>query len=149
MYYSGLRVSECTNLTFEDLDLKNQVLHVRQEKGNRDRDIPICDELLEIPTNYLKNIRPNITSDYIFATKRSGELSGAYINRKLKEAVEALGWSKKVTSHIFRHSFASNLVKHDVNIYKIQKLLGHSNISVTGIYAHSNLDDLSKAVNVL
>lgn len=149
MYYSGLRVSECTNLTFEDLDLKNQVLHVRQGKGNRDRDIPICDELLRILTDYLKNVRPNISSDYIFATKQSGELSGAYINRKLKEAVKALGWNKKVTAHILRHSFASNLVKHDVNIYKIQKLLGHSNISVTSLYTHSNIDDLSEAVNVL
>lgn len=149
MYYSGLRVSECTDLTFDDLDLKNQVLHVRQGKGNRDRDIPICNDLLEILTDYLKNIRPNISSDYIFATKRSGELSGAYINRKLKEAVEELGWKKKVTAHILRHSFASNLVKHDVNIYKIQKLLGHSNISVTSLYAHSNIDDLSEAVNVL
>jgi integrase/recombinase XerD len=149
MYYSGLRVSECTNLAFKDLDLKNQVLHVRQGKGNRDRDIPICDELLKILTNYLKNIRPNISSDYIFATKQSGELSGAYINRKLKEAVKDLGWNKKVTAHILRHSFASNLVKHDVNIYKIQKLLGHSNISVTSLYTHSNIDDLSEAVNVL
>jgi len=149
MYYSGLRVSECTNLTFDDLDLKNQVLHVRQGKGNRDRDIPICNDLLEILTDYLKNVRPNISSNYIFATKLSGELSGAYINRKLKEAVDALGWKKKVTAHILRHSFASNLVKHDVNIYKIQKLLGHSNISVTSLYAHSNIDDLSEAVNIL
>ncbi|SDC92045.1 MULTISPECIES: tyrosine-type recombinase/integrase [Halanaerobium] len=149
MYYSGLRVSECTNLTFDDLDLKNQVLHVRQGKGNRDRDVPICDELLEILTDYLKNIRPNISSNYVFATKRSGELSGAYINRKLKEAVEELNWNKMVTAHVLRHSFASTLVKNDINIYKIQKLLGHSNISVTSLYAHSNIDDLSEAVNVL
>jgi integrase/recombinase XerD len=54
-----------------------------------------------------------------------------------------------VTAHVLRHSFASSLVKNDINIYKIQKLLGHSNISVTSLYAHSNIDDLSEAVNVL
>lgn len=90
MYYTGLRVSECFNLTFDDLDMENKIIHVKQGKGNKDRDIPISDTLLDILTDYLEEKRPKVASDYIFATRRSGELSGAFLNRKIKEAVNVL-----------------------------------------------------------
>uniref|UniRef100_UPI0012FD104B tyrosine-type recombinase/integrase n=2 Tax=Bacillati TaxID=1783272 RepID=UPI0012FD104B len=88
-------------------------------------------------------------SPLFFCTKKTGKLSPVYVNRIISQAVNELGWKKKVTAHILRHSFASRLVKKDVNLVQIQKLLGHSSLNVTSIYTHTDLEQLSEAINTL
>ena len=88
-------------------------------------------------------------SEYYFATRLSGTLAATSVARVLRDTTEALGWKKKITAHIIRHSFASNLVKNNVHLVKISKLLGHSSLKTTSIYVHSNLEDLQDAVNTL
>jgi len=149
LYYTGLRISECLNLTLDTVDLNKQLIHVVGGKGNKDRYVPISDKLLPILVDYVLHQRPEVHSDSFFATTKTGTLSPVYVNRVLGETVKKLGWKKKVTAHILRHSFASQLVKKEVNLVKIQKLLGHSSLKVTSIYTHSNMEELSEAVNVL
>jgi site-specific recombinase XerD len=90
-----------------------------------------------------------VTSDYFFATKNSGSLSKTTVAKVFRDTNQALEWNKNVTAHILRHSFASKLVKNDVHLVKISKLLGHSSLKTTSIYVHSNMDDLKDAVNTL
>ncbi|WP_411502712.1 tyrosine-type recombinase/integrase [Brevibacillus centrosporus] len=149
LYYTGLRISECLNLTLYTVDLDKQLIHVVGGKGNKDRMVPISDKLLPVLVDYVQHHRPKVASTYFFATGKTGMLSPVYVNRVLGETIEKLGWKKKVTAHILRHSFASQLVKKEVNLVKIQKLLGHSSLKVTSIYTHSNMEELSEAVNVL
>lgn len=149
LYYTGLRISECLNLTMQDVDFGTKEIHVVAGKGNKDRTVPIADKLLPVLIDYVQLQRPNVKSNYFFATSKTGMLSPVYVNRVLDETVKKLGWKKKVTAHILRHTFASQLVKKGVNAVKIQKLLGHSSLKVTSIYLHSNLEELSEAVNVL
>ncbi|MED4911335.1 tyrosine-type recombinase/integrase [Brevibacillus centrosporus] len=149
LYLTGLRISECLSLTTDTVDLDQRVIHVVAGKGNKDRLIPISDKLLPLLQHYLEHERPDTDSDLFFCTKKTGKLSDVYVNRVLADAVKKLGWKKKVTAHILRHSFASQLVKKDVNLVQIQKLLGHSSLKVTSIYTHSNLEQLSEAVNCL
>jgi len=66
-----------------------------------------------------------------------------------REAAQKAGIKKQVTYHILRHSFASALVKKKVGLVEIQKLLGHSNLTVTSICTHTSMDALSEAVNTL
>ncbi|MBU3190308.1 tyrosine-type recombinase/integrase [Clostridium bowmanii] len=147
MYNTGMRVSECTNLKLKEVDLEKGVIHVIAGKGNKDRDIPINDKLNEILTDYLKNKRPKVSSENFFATKKSGKLSSQYINSEINKAVKRLGWEKSVSCHSLRHSFASRLVLKNVNIVKIQKLLGHADVRVTSVYMHTNNNELRAAVN--
>lgn len=146
---SGLRISECTSLKVKDVDIQKGIIHVVAGKGNKDRDIPINDSLLPVLEQYLQGTRPDVESDYFFATKKTGKLSNQYVNAELKAACERLGWEKHVSAHILRHSFASRLVKKDVNLVNIQKLLGHSDLRVTSIYTHTSPKELKKAVNKL
>lgn len=146
---TGLRVSECTSLKLKDVDLKKRVIHVIGGKGNKDRDIPINDMLYPVLQHYLNEIRYAVNSESFFATKKSGNLSNQYINYELKAACQRLGWEKHVSAHILRHSFASRLVKKDVNLVNIQRLLGHSDLRVTSIYTHTSPRELKKAVNKL
>ncbi|MDC0765257.1 tyrosine-type recombinase/integrase [Brevibacillus sp. AG] len=149
LYYTGLRISECLNLTISTVDLEKELILVVAGKGNKDRSVPISSKLLPILLDYIHNHRPKLDTDYFFATQKTGMLSPVYVNRVLGETVKKLGWKKKVTAHILRHSFASQLVKKNVNLVNIQKLLGHSSLKVTSIYTHSNIDELKDAVNEL
>lgn len=149
LYMTGMRISECLNLTLDDVDLERKVIHVRAGKGNKDRLIPISNRLIPLLESYVQNKRPQVQSNLFFCTKKTGKLSPVYVNRGLADAVQKLGWNKKITAHILRHSFASQLVKKDVNLVQIQKLLGHSSLKVTSIYTHTDMDQLTEAVNNL
>lgn len=150
LYFTGLRINECLNLTVDDIDLQGKVLHVIGGKGNKNRDIPISQQLLPLFEEYLNSFeRKEAYSEYFFATKKSGRLSAPYVNTILRDTIKKLGWKKHVTAHILRHSFASNLIKNGVNLVYVQKLLGHSNLKVTSIYTHANMEELDKSINVL
>lgn len=139
LYYTGLRVSEATNLLISNIDLAENMIKIVAGKGNKDRVVPINDKLTSIIKDYLANIRPNVNSDRLFATKKTGKLSPQYINREIKLAVKELKWSKKVSAHTLRHSHASALIKNNVNIVHVSKLLGRSSLKTTSIYTHSSL----------
>lgn len=148
LFYTGMRISECLNLKLSDVDLENKIIHVINGKGSKDRDIPINENLIPFLKEYL-NTRPDISSNYFFITKKTGHLSAVYVNRIIDDTVKKLGWKKHVSAHILRHSFASNLIKNGVNLVYVQKLLGHSNLKVTSVYTHANLEDLNTSINVL
>lgn len=147
LYFTGLRISECLNLQVEDVNLEEDLIHVRHGKGNKDRNVPINSKLKELLEDYNANWR--VASDYFFATKISGTLSTTSVARVFRETTKSLGWKKKVSAHILRHSFASKLVQNDVHLVKISKLLGHSSLKTTSIYVHSNMEDLKDAINTL
>lgn len=149
IYYTGMRISECTKLKLKDVDLESKVIHVIEGKGNKDRNIPISDKLYGILADYVENKRLKVDSDYFFCNKRSGKISTQHVNRQINEAVQRLKWEKHVSAHILRHSFASRLVQKGVNLVRIQKLLGHSDLRVTSIYTHTSQNELRQAVNVI
>jgi integrase/recombinase XerD len=67
----------------------------------------------------------------------------------LKDSIEKLGWTKHVTAHILRHSFASTLVRNNASLPAVQSILGHSDLRVTSRYIHQNLEQLRDAVNLI
>ena len=149
MANTGLRVSELCNLTLDDVDLKTQMIKVHQGKGNKDRTVPINSKLLEVLTKYLKEQRSLVKSNQFFATSKTGKLSRQTINHELNEATTRLNWTKHVTAHILRHSFASTLVRNNASLPAVQSLLGHSDLRVTSRYIHQDLGQLQAAVNLI
>lgn len=147
LFMTGLRIKEALDLTLEDVDFKTNVIHVKHGKGNKSRVVPIGEKLLPILRHYVNNIRKVSESSNFFATKVSGQLSASMANKTIKQAVSRLGWNKKVTCHVLRHSFASHLVRNNVNIVRVQKLLGHASLKTTSIYTHATMDELAEAVN--
>ena len=80
---------------------------------------------------------------------RVGGRSNSKINRYLKLTTKKLGWTKHVTAHILRHSFASTLVRNNASLPAVQNLLGHSDLRVTSRYIHQDLGQLQAAVNLM
>jgi integrase/recombinase XerD len=149
LFYTGMRISECLNLLIEDVSFNDGIITVRNTKNKKDRHIPIHKHLAPVLRHYREHIRKNTVCAYFFVSRNNNRVSPDYINRVLRETTQKLKWNKKVTCHIIRHSFASSLVSKNVNIVNIQKLLGHTSLSTTSIYTHTNISDLIKAVNTI
>ncbi len=149
LFYTGLRINECLSLKVGDVDMENRVLSIRNTKSKKDRSIPIHPYLHDVLKAYKTTGRITNQNELFFITKKTGGLSANYVNMRIHEACHKLGWDRKITCHSLRHSFASNLVKKKVDIVKIQKLMGHSSLKVTGIYTHADNSELVEAVNLL
>lgn len=149
LFYTGMRISECLNLKLDDVDIEEEIIHVIEGKGKKDRDIPINATLKKELIKYIESVRPDVHTNNFFATKKTGGVSSVYVNRVINDTVKRLGWKKHVTAHILRHSFASNLIKNGVSLVHVQKLLGHSNLKVTSIYTHANMEELAESVDTL
>lgn len=147
IFFTGLRISEVTNLTLDDVNLEERIINVINGKGNKDRKVPINDKLYNVLQKYLKYIRPNSNSNKFFCTKKTGEISPQYINRELKKACKKLGWEKDISAHILRHSFASNLISKNVSLPAVRDLLGHADLRTTSRYIHQDIKQLFDAVN--
>lgn len=148
LFYTGLRIRECLNLTLDDVDYINDIITVKEGKGRKDRNIPISDRLKPVMVEYMDNDRCDVGTDNFFSSK-SGTMTKQFVNRVLGKAVKTAGIEKTVSCHVLRHSFASNLVDRGVDILKVQKLLGHDSIKTTTVYLHTGLDELQDAVNLL
>jgi site-specific recombinase XerD len=149
LYYTGMRISECLNLLLEDVNFKDNIITVRNTKNKKDRQIPIHRDLQPLLYDYCNTWRKFTSNPHLFAYNNARKIAPDRVNRVLHETTRRLNWSKHVTCHIIRHSFASNLVAKNVNIVNIQKLLGHTNLSTTSIYTHTNMNELKNAVNTI
>lgn len=148
MAKTGLRVSEAINLKLEEVDFQTNKIHVIDGKGGQYRSVPIAKSLEPLLQSYIQDVRDADSSNF-FATKKTGRLSAQYINRVLKETTKQLKWTKNITNHTLRHSFATNLYQKGVSLVAIQKLLGHESLKTTSIYLNVQSDELHEAVNLL
>ena len=148
MYYTGLRINECINLKDEDANFDRNCIIVRGDKEKYTREIPMNQKLKDKLTEYCVNVCERKDNKVFFAT-RTGSLSANYTNLLIKEACRKANINKKVTCHILRHSFASNLVLKGADIGQVQKLLGHWDLKSTEIYLHANIDELRNTVSLM
>ena len=127
-YSVGLRVSEVINLKITDIDSKRMVINIKQTKGNKDRIVPLSNNILLILREYFKEYHP---IEYLFNCINNQQYSATSCNSIVKKYL-----NEKYHFHLLRHSAFTNLVDSGVDISIIQKLAGHSNIKTTSLYLH-------------
>ena len=139
MYSSGMRASEIINLKWPDIDFNRNIIHIKLAKGNKDRIVMLSPKLK-------KNLRQlDLNKDgIIFKTNRNNKYSLRTVEIIVKKAAEKAGIKKHVTPHTLRHSFATHLLEHGIDIRYIQKLLGHSDLKTTMIYTNVSKRDILK-----
>jgi integrase/recombinase XerD len=141
MYGAGLRVSELTELSLEQLFFEIGFIRVIG-KGNKERLIPIGEPAIEASKNYIQNVRPHFikkrdtTDGKVFLNQRGTPISRMSIWNIIQEAANLAGITKKVYPHILRHSFATHLIEGGADLRAIQEMLGHVSIMTTEIYTH-------------
>ena len=134
----GLRVSECTNLVFNQIYADEKWLRI-VGKGNKERMVPISDDALDALNEYLTLVRPTWLvkdSDFVFINAKGKQVTRQYINNMIKLRSKELDIRENLTPHSLRHYFASGILDAGVDLRVIQELLGHQDISTTQIYTH-------------
>jgi len=151
LYGTGVRRTELSLLKVTDIDSKRMVIHIRQGKGSRDRDIPLSPKLLEALRQYWRWKKPKI---YLFPStpgKRGVEepMSDKVVWWAVREAARRAGITRKIGPHTFRHSFATELLEAGTDLRTIQLLMGHARLEDTTLYLHLSRRHLEMTMNPL
>ena len=142
--YTGVRVSELTNILIDDIDLKENNVRILG-KGDKERIIPIARGLSELLKNYIKT--RNYTGKYLFVSKYGRRLTPLSIQLIVKKYAKEAHLAKHVTPHKLRHTFATLALESGVNPITISELLGHSSLNTTMKYTHVTNKLTEDAVN--
>lgn len=163
---TGIRETELVQLRLQDTPsvLGVNEIEVYRGKNDKDRTIPVSQRQADAIESYIKTIRPKTMPRYIRrgdtskplfysqagrpyiqrvkrTNKKTGETdtrvrASTAIYRKIRRIGEHAGIAKRVHPHMLRHTFAVNALTNDVDIYMLQRLMGHSDITVTAKYLH-------------
>jgi site-specific recombinase XerD len=132
-YGAGLRISEACSLQTSDIDSKRMLIHVHKGKGAKDRYVMLSERLLEVLRAYWKAARP--PGPFLFPGGVPGRpITINTVDSTLHKVVVQCQFTKRVTPHSLRHSFATHLLETGTDIRVIQRLLGHASIQTTVRY---------------
>ncbi len=133
MYATGLRVSQMLELNIKDLDIKSNLLYL--EDGESSRVISIKASEVANVYEYIRKYRTDsLETEPLFINLYGDRLTRQGFWKILKQYSKKSGIKKTITPHTLRHSFAMHKLDSGVDIRKLQKILGHSDLSITEIY---------------
>lgn len=153
LWATGMRVSELSNLNFGDLNLEENEIKVFG-KGSKERIVLISDRAKNYLVQYINTARKLLAPGYnveeinenspLFINSTGFRLQNQTIRTAINEVVEKIELPKKVTPHVFRHSFATKLIENGADLRVVQELLGHAGISNTQIYTHISMKHMQE-----
>jgi site-specific recombinase XerD len=146
-------------LNFGDLNIEENEIRVFG-KGAKERIVLISDRAKQYLVQYINTARKLLAPGYdigevnenspLFINSTGFRLQNKTIRNAINEVVEKIELPKKVTPHIFRHSFATHLIENGADLRVVQELLGHSDVSTTQLYTHiskKRLKDVYFSIN--
>jgi integrase/recombinase XerD len=150
LYSCGVRVSELINIKISDIFFEDFLIKVNG-KGNKERFVPMSKLSKNMIKDYISSERFNIIpkkgyQDFLFLNNRGQNLTRVMIYTILNVAKKGLGFKKKISPHLLRHSFATHLIENGADISSIQKMLGHTNITTTERYLHVSKKHLIETI---
>ena len=149
LYATGMRVSELTNLTLEQLDLENSIILVIG-KGSKERYVPIGDFARTALETYLEEGRKDLMAkerkdhSYVFVNHLGDSLTTNGVRYILEKLIQESGLTLKIHPHMLRHTFATHLLNNGADMRTVQELLGHVSLSSTQIYTHVTKEALQQ-----
>ncbi len=143
LYSSGLRLTEAATLNVGDLDFLSGTARVFG-KGSKERIVPVGDAALRSLRAYLRSRGDPGDGEPLFVNLRGERLSSDGVMFAVRRWVRRSALLKKVTPHVFRHSFATHLLNHGCSIREVQEMLGHADLNTTQVYTHVSLARLQE-----
>jgi integrase/recombinase XerD len=143
-YGAGLRIHEACTLKPADIDSARGLIHVREGKGKKAREVMLAERLLEQLREYWRISRPQ--GEWLFPSNASPErpVNDRTVREAVSQAVVAARLKRKVTPHLLRHSFATHMLEMGTDLRLIQMLLGHSSFRSTQRYAQLQTEYLRR-----
>ncbi len=146
---TGLRVSELMGLKLRAVLVDDGILTIKG-KGGRERLVPVSARAQSIVSDYVKALRAQSEAvpEWLFPSHGAkGQLTRQHFALELKQLAREAGLDPaKVSPHVLRHVFASELLAHGADLRAVQQMLGHADISTTQIYTHVQNSRLIEAV---
>ena len=141
IYYGcGLRHNEGIQLNSSDIDVLEEVVHVRKGKGGKSRIVPIASQCLEDLETYIREGRrfylKGTEEEALFLNHQGTRLQSSGMYYRLNQLKEKAGLAQRFSFHSLRHSIATHLLSHGMDLEKIKDFLGHSSLESTQIYTH-------------
>lgn len=149
LYATGMRVSECSNLTLGQVDLDVQMILVRG-KGDKERYVPFGSYAKDALLHYLKECRTPIMNkyhqdhDYVFINHYGKQITSTGIEYVLNQVIKKSSLTTNIHPHMIRHTFATQLLNNGADLRSVQELLGHASLSTTQIYTHVTREHLQQ-----
>lgn len=149
LFGTGIRVSECTELKLEHVDLSSGVLLARG-KGDRERYVPFGEYAKIAIEEYLEKTRTVLMTkykkdhEYLFVSQYGDPLSVSGVQYVLDNLIKKTSLTSSMHPHKLRHSFATHLLNNGADMRTVQELLGHKSLSSTQIYTHVTKEHLLK-----
>lgn len=150
MAYTGMRPGEVAHLQTGNVDFGRSIFVLEDTKTNTPRFVPIPPNLTETLRQYILVLK----TDYLFPSPQGGNKDGFgpvidnvdwYYN--FHQRLKRLGIKRSnLTVYSLRHSFITRMLEEDVNIFKVQKIVGHKRLETTAIYTHMTTKDMQNAI---
>jgi len=151
IYATGMRRAELCQLKVSDIDKERMVIHIRQGKGQRDRDVDLSPKLLATLREYWLWMRPQT---YLFPGtvnnwRADVPITGKVVWEACRQAAQRSHLSKRIYPHLIRHCFATHWLEAGGDLLVLQKLLGHVKLEDTVKYLHISRRHLLGVANPL
>ncbi|HNR64890.1 MAG TPA: tyrosine recombinase [Atribacterota bacterium] len=149
LYGTGIRVAELSNLDIDDFNLDDDTIKILG-KGSKERILPLSKPVKNAVKNYLKvrKLIPRkkylkmLSEKAMFVNCWGERLSTRSVRMIINNNIQLACLNKKISQHIFRHTFATHLLSGGADLRSVQELLGHESLSTTQIYTHITKDKL-------
>lgn len=137
---TGNRISTALNVRIDDIDFYSGTISLRRTKNRKQQIIPLSNTLALILQEYIE-IRGGEGEDYLFCNDY-GQQASARTYQQLVQRYNIKRNVNKSSCHLFRHTFAKSAILNGIDVFRLQKLLGHSDLTVTKEYVEMFGQDL-------
>lgn len=145
-YNTGMRQAELVGLKESQIDKANRQVKVLG-KGNKERVIPVSQELMSVIVSYMQDKRKQFEEydqEHVLINEKGRKLYPRYVYNIVRKVLSKPGVTtiEKRSPHILRHTFATHLMNNGADINAVKELLGHSSLAATQVYTHNTIDKL-------
>ena len=145
LYQTGIRKAELIGLKDGDVDRMAMRIKVLG-KRNKERFIPVGRNLLQMIEHYqtLRDQAFEVHADRLLLNDKGEEMTPYFVYNKVHQLLEGVTSLRQKSPHVLRHTFATHLLDEGASLVAIQKLLGHTDLATTQVYAHNTIEQLKK-----
>jgi len=147
IYSAGLRISEAINLTVSDINFERNTIFVKNGKNGKDRYTILGKEAARLLRDYISVYHP--TCHIFYSKDVLTKISPDCIRRHFSKLLSENRINGKIHIHTLRHCFATHLIENGTGLFRVMRLLGHTNIQTTMKYLHLTAIDLDTVTSPL
>ncbi|WP_366249982.1 site-specific integrase [Terribacillus aidingensis] len=136
MLDTGMRINEVCELENHDIDFKTRaiILPAAKNKNRKPRILPLSNQVVKLLLELVAENKANFDTEYVFVSNIGTRYNPNSFRKRLNNYKDIAGITKRVSPHVFRHMFCRNYILNGGDIFTLQRIVGHADISTTRKY---------------